>query len=93
MRITNFREQPKGDKNIALFDVEDYEKAGITYPNIRLKQGKNGGYWVDCPSYVKSDDGMGNKEWGKYPTFSQEVSKDFSKRVIELLKPFVEFNI
>jgi hypothetical protein len=89
MEILNYREQAASGKIVAIFDVDLGEKWGTKYPNMRLKRGKNGGFFFSRPSYIKSEDGFGNKTWGHYPEFTDERWKDFSNHVMQLLKPFL----
>jgi hypothetical protein len=84
MKILNYKDANDG-KNTAFFDVEVAN--GLIFPNLRLKPNKKGdGSWIDFPSYVKSEDAAGNKQWGKYPTMSEERAKEFKKQVQDLLR-------
>lgn len=87
MKILNYRESAHDPKQHAIFDV-DLEN-GITYPNLKIRRSKNGKMFVDRPGYVKSDDGMGNKTWGKYPEMSKERLEDFNSKVKIALEPFI----
>lgn len=87
MEILNYKENLAGDKVFATFDVATGSR--IVYPNMRLRKGKNGGFFVARPCYLKSDDGMGNKVYGNYPEMPDEMWKDFSRQAFDLIKPFL----
>jgi len=90
MEILNYKEilnDPKGI--IGKFDVFLGPVSGITYPNFSVVRGKTGGFFVRRPSYLKSDDGLGNKTWGTYPEMSEEKWKSLSSQLIDMLKPLV----
>lgn len=89
MKIENYKESHHDQKVYATFDVD--LQNGVTYPNIKLRRGKNNKLFIDRPSYVKSDDGMGNKTWGKYPELSKEREIDFNAKVKIALEPFAQF--
>lgn len=93
MEIINFKELPPGGRVAATFDVYLGDKWGIAYPNLRIVVGKNGGRYIDRPSFVISENGDGSKVYGKYPAMKDEKWKDFKKTVEELLKPFLSDSI
>lgn len=89
MQIVNYKEVSGNEKILATFGVNLGEKWGVTYPNLKVIKGKTGGYFIGLPSYLESEDAMGNKIFGKYPTFTADKWKSFSAEVMELLKPFL----
>jgi hypothetical protein len=63
----------------------------MTFKKWRLRQSKKGNYWVQGPSYSVENE-KGEKDWLPYIEFSPEKKKDFERKVIEALKPFLRID-
>jgi hypothetical protein len=91
MEIINYQEQHPNERGIlGKFDVRIDED--LTFPNIQVVQGKNGGIWIKRAAYLKHEDALGNKTWGHYPEFSKAKEKVFNTQVAELVKPYLTEN-
>jgi len=89
MEILNFEHQPSGSFAIATFDIYFGPAWGMTLRKFRLCKSKNGHSFIQSPSYKKGEEN-GKPIFAPYVDFSQEKGKDFSKNVMDLLKPFTE---
>ncbi len=90
MEILNYKNKIGDPKIYATFDLYLGPVSTITYPNMRVKHGKNGGYFVSRPSYLKSEDATGKKVFGSYPEMSDEKWKSLSQKINEMIKPFLD---
>ena len=86
MDIENYREQPPGLPLVAIFDVY-LPEAKLTFRNLKVLRTKSGGLYLGIPSFKQ--DGFPKPTYIPYFQFSKERHDDFTKKVMEAVKPFV----
>ena len=86
MKILNYRRQPQGSFNLALFDV--YIPAlDVTWHNFRLVQSKKGHKFVQSAAFgVDGPDGK--KIWKPIISFGEHRGKEFNQQCLKLLQEF-----
>jgi hypothetical protein len=86
MEILNYQDQPQGSYAIATFDIYFGPAWGMTLKNWKLCRSKNGHLFVQGPSYKKGEF-EGKPQFAQLIEFNQEKGKEFTTKVLELLKP------
>lgn len=101
MKITNFRKPDERSKAfvLAIFDIEDVEMVwdGIIYQDgayrnweIKSAKGQRGGYYVSA-KWVATDESDPAKKTYRYAVeLPTSMKKQFTDRVMELLKPYAD---
>jgi hypothetical protein len=63
----------------------------MTFHNFKLIRTKKGSQFIAGPSYCEEDE-MGKKAYKPYIEFTKQKSEEFTKAVMEELKPFLGTN-
>lgn len=85
--IEDYRESAQGAYEVAVFDVY-FPEWELTIKKVKLIKSKQGKYFPSIPSFC-TDDGMGNKTWTPYFSFSETLGREFRDKVMKELKGLV----
>ena len=84
VQIENYKEQPKGSRKIAIFDVylPDHR---LRLRRLSLVEGSKGRF-ISSPSFPEGEDE--NKKWHNYFEFSLEKKEEFNSLLMRELEIF-----
>lgn len=88
MQIIDYQPTLPGQYHKAEFSIY-FPAWGMTFRRWKLVMSRQGNYFVTSPAFSTEQDD-GKRQWHSYIEFSSEKKKDFDRKILEALKPFLE---